>query len=173
MENLLTNACAYGGSAAMQLTLEKNVLVVTVSDRGPGTGDSGRTDGEGVRALLPGGGIEKPRFGRHGPGSSDCEEHGAVERRDADAREPTRGRAHGDAAPAVVCRGLKRKIAIRRSICDLPDCDLRPRDPNNCPASSPPPLTGTTQSSVLSEDHLIGPSFALRRDLGYTDALLG
>lgn len=36
MENLLTNACAYGGSAAMQLTLEKNVLVVTVSDRGPG-----------------------------------------------------------------------------------------------------------------------------------------
>ena len=34
MENLLTNACAYGGSAAMQLTLEKNVLVVTVSDRG-------------------------------------------------------------------------------------------------------------------------------------------
>ena len=36
MENLLTNACAYGGSAAMRLTLEKNALVVTVSDRGPG-----------------------------------------------------------------------------------------------------------------------------------------
>ena len=36
MENLLTNACAYGGSAEMRLTLEKNALVVTVSDRGPG-----------------------------------------------------------------------------------------------------------------------------------------
>lgn len=36
MENLLTNACAYGGSAAMRLTLEKNALVVTVSDQGPG-----------------------------------------------------------------------------------------------------------------------------------------
>lgn len=35
MENLLTNACAYGGSAAMRLTLEKNALVVTVSDQGP------------------------------------------------------------------------------------------------------------------------------------------
>ena len=39
MENLLTNACAYGGSAAMRLALEKNALVVTVSDRGPGIPD--------------------------------------------------------------------------------------------------------------------------------------
>lgn len=36
MENLLTNACAYGGSADMRLTKDKNALVVTVSDRGPG-----------------------------------------------------------------------------------------------------------------------------------------
>lgn len=36
MENLLTNACAYAGSAEIRLTAEKEALVVTVSDRGPG-----------------------------------------------------------------------------------------------------------------------------------------
>lgn len=36
MENLLTNACAYAGSAEIRLTAEKEALVVTVSDRDPG-----------------------------------------------------------------------------------------------------------------------------------------
>lgn len=36
MENLLTNACVYAGSAEIRLTAEKEALVVTVSDRGPG-----------------------------------------------------------------------------------------------------------------------------------------
>lgn len=36
MENLLTNACAYAGSAEIRLTAEKEALVVTVSDRGLG-----------------------------------------------------------------------------------------------------------------------------------------
>lgn len=56
-----------------------------------GPRDSGRTAREGVRTLFPGGGLSKPRFGRHGTRSCDCQKHGAVERRGAFAREPPRG----------------------------------------------------------------------------------
>lgn len=90
MENLLTNACAYAGSAEIRLTAEKEALVVTVSDRGLGIPEEllekvfepyFRVEGSRNRAS-----------GRTGLG----QKHGAVERRGAFAREPPRRRTRRD-----------------------------------------------------------------------------
>ena len=75
--------------------------------------------GEGVRAVLPTGGIPQPRDGRHRPGPGHCPQHRAHARRRYHPAQPAgaRARSHPDLAKEKLMKSTIVRIALAVCVC--------------------------------------------------------
>ncbi len=97
--NLVDNACAYGGSATLQVRDSADELELRVLRRRPGH-STGATRA-GLRALLPARGLAQPSHRRDRPGPRHRAQHRAQPRRGPGAAQPPGRRAGGGAELAA------------------------------------------------------------------------